>query len=948
MAEGLTGVDAFTALGDTVRAALSERGFSTPTEPQRRAIPPLARGEHALVIAPTGTGKTETAMLPVFDAIVEHRERAGERTGVSALYITPLRALNRDMRERLEWWGERLDLEIDVRHGDTTRYQRTKQANDPPDVLVTTPETLQAMLTGEKLRKALSDVAHVVVDEVHELASSKRGAQLSVGLERLGELAGGFQRVGLSATVGSPEEVARFLTGGRPFEVVEVDVESRVSFRVVEPEVREADERLAGELATDASVASHVRYIRDLVADHESVLVFVNTRQTAEALGSRFKALGDQIGVHHGSLSTEARVEVEDAFKSGELDGLICTSSMELGIDVGRVDHVVQYGSPREVARLLQRVGRAGHRSDLVSEGTVVTSHPDDTLEALVIARRAAAGEVEPARIHHGSLDVVANQVAGVVMDEGSVSARRAYEIVTRAYPFRDLSEESFREVLREVSKNRLLRLDEERDRLEKSGGTWRYYYANLSMIPDEETYEVHDLSSRRQVGTLDERFVLNFAEPGAAFIQRGEMWRIDEIDEEEGKVNVSPIEDPAGEVPSWTGNEIPVPAAVANEVGELRAVAAPQFESGADAEAVARDLCSRYPSDARTVARALEPVERQVEAGHPLPTAERLVFEGDARTVVLGSPYGHRVNETLGRLLSALVGQRTGSSVGMEVDPYRISFEVPAGVRAATFVEVLEGTDPAHVEPLLELALKRSDSLKFTLTHVAATFGALKRYQGRDRFGANRLLAALSGTPAYDEAMREVFHTDLAVPETTALLRRLRAGEVDLDVARERTPLGTSGRPSGRELLVPVNADASVIETVKERLMNDRVILVCLHCREWHRRTKVKRVADQPTCPGCGSTRVAALNPWADEVVQAVQSNDRSEEQEELARRAYRNANLVQSHGKQAVVALAARGVGPQTAARIIANLRRDEADFYRDILEQERRYARTKSFWD
>jgi ATP-dependent Lhr-like helicase len=939
-------MDAFTALGDSVRTALSERGFTTPTEPQRRAIPPIAAGRNALVIAPTGTGKTETAMLPVLDAIV--RSDPEDREGLSALYITPLRALNRDMRQRLDWWGDRLDVEIDVRHGDTTQYQRQKQADDPPDVLVTTPETLQAMLTGEKLRRGLADVRHVVVDEVHELASAKRGAQLTVGLERLRDLAGPFQRVGLSATVGSPEAVGNFLTGGREFDVVEVDVGSKVDFRVVNPTVTPEDEQLAGSLATDAEIASHVRLIRDLIRDHESTLVFVNTRQTAEALGSRFKTLEEPVEVHHGSLSKDVRIDVEDRFKAGDLDALICTSSMELGIDVGRVDHVVQYNSPREVSRLLQRVGRAGHRRDQTSRGTVVTDDPDDTLEALAIARRAEAGDVEPARIHHGSLDTVANQVVGIVMDNGEVSARKAYDLVTAAYPFRDLSEAEFREVVRELSGNRLLWVDEETDLLEKSGGTWQYFYANLSMIPDEETYDVHDISSRGQIGTLDERFVVNFAEPGATFIQRGEMWRINDIDDDESRVNVTPIEDPGGEVPSWTGSEIPVPAAVANEVGEVRDVAAAQFERGADREAVARDLSRRYPTDVGTLSTALKPVERQVEADHPVPTADRLVVEGQARTVVLNACYGHRVNETIGRLLSALVGQRTGSSVGMEVDPYRVSFEVPPGVSVHTFTEVLEATDPDHVEGLLELALKHSESLKFTLAQVAAKFGALKRYQGNERFGADRLLAALEDTPVYDEAVREVFHVDLAVGETTGLLRRLRDGEVDLTVARERTPVGVAGRSSGRDLLVPENADASVIDAVRDRIRNDRVILQCLHCTDWKRTTKVRRVPEQPECPECGATRVACLNPWDEETVKAVRAPEKDDEQERLTQRAYRSASLVQSHGKQAVVALAARGVGPQNAARIIGKLREDEDDFYRDILEQERQYARTQSFWD
>src|SRR6056297_176708 len=628
--ERAVGADAFAELGPAVRSALSERGFATPTEPQRRAIPPLAAGKDALVIAPTGTGKTETAMLPVFDAIAA----ADPRFGISALYVTPLRALNRDMRQRLDWWGEELDLDIDVRHGDTTDYQRQKQANDPPDVLVTTPETLQAMLTGSKLRTALEDVHHVVVDEVHELASAKRGAQLTIGLERLAELAGDFQRIGLSATVGDPGEVGRFLTGGEDCEIVEVDVGSKVEFEVREPEITDADERLAGELATDESVASHVRAILEVVEDHDSTLIFVNTRQTAEALGSRFKQLNANVGVHHGSLSKEARIDVEDRFKAGELDALLCTSSMELGIDVGRIDHVVQYSSPREVARLLQRVGRAGHRSDEVSYGTIVTKHPDDTLEALAIARRAKDGEVENAEIHDGSLDTVANQIVGLVMDFGELSAMRAYDIVTKAYPFRDLTEEAFKAVVRELKSNRLVWLDEEADQLEKSSQTWQYIYANLSMIPDEQKYTVEDIASGSQIGTLDERFVVNFAQPGEIFVQRGEMWRITEVDDDEETVKVSPIEDPGGEIPSWVSQEIPVPREVAQEVGEMRAVAGSQFERGAPREGVAREFTNRYPTDEYTASEALSQLDRHAETEAPLPTADRIVVEHAACVV--------------------------------------------------------------------------------------------------------------------------------------------------------------------------------------------------------------------------------------------------------------------------------------------------------------------------
>ncbi|SDJ62076.1 ATP dependent helicase, Lhr family [Halovenus aranensis] len=943
--DAVTGPAAFTALGSRLRDALSMRGFESPTKPQRQAIGPIAAGEDVVVVAPTGSGKTETATLPVFDAL------AGEEIfGISALYVTPLRALNRDMRERLDWWGDTLGIDVDVRHGDTTDYQRQKQANNPPDLLVTTPETLQAMLTGSKLRRALEDVDHVVIDEIHELAVSKRGAQLAIGLERLRELAGPFQRVGLSATVHDPDEIGRLLTGDRDWRVIEVDVGSALEVNVEAPTVTEDDEKLAQELVTEPEAASHVRRIDELVAENEATLAFVNTRQTAEALGSRLKELGTSIGIHHGSLAKETRIEVEKQFKRGELDGLLCTSSMELGIDVGQVDHVIQYNSPRQVARLLQRIGRAGHREGDVSSGTILTSHPDDVLESLVVARRARAGAVEPAPIHHGSLDTVANQIAGLVMDFGEIAAPRAYDVVTRAYPFDELDESQFKSVVRELASNNVVWLEEEEDRIEKRRGTWQYFYRNLSMIPDEATYDVEDVASGSQVGTLDERFVVNFASPGEVFIQRGEMWRITEVDEEDEVVTVSPIEDPAGEVPSWTGQEIPVPQVVAQDVGELRSVAGSQLAAGGDTGSVASDLTRRYEVDSETIASGLERLAEHVGDGQPLVTDNQILVESGDGTVVVNACFGHQTNEALGRLVSALLGQQTGSSVGLETDPYRIELTVPSGVRASAVVDVLSETDPDHVRSIIELSLKNADTLKFKLAQVATSFGALKRWRGNGsaRFGKGRLLDALEGTPVYEEAIREIFHEELAVDDATTVLERIQSGDISVETVSGHTPLGTGGRGSGTELLTPENADASVIETVKERLQNDRVILFCLHCTDWKRKRQVKRVSDQPTCPECGSTRIAALNPWAEETVSAVKATDKTDDQQKETERAYQAASLVQSHGKQAVIALAARGVGPHNAARIINKLREDEDDFYRDILSREREYARTRSFWD
>jgi len=437
-------------------------------------------------------------------------------------------------------------------------------------------------------------------------------------------------------------------------------------------------------------------------------------------------------------------------------------------------------------------------------------------------------------------------------------------------------------------------------------------------------------------------------ATPGSVFVQGGEMWRVAEIDEDDREVNVSPVEDPAGEVPTWVGQEIPVPRAVAGEVGELRGVAGAQFGPGADRAAVGRELTGRYPTDAATAAAGIERVQRQVEGEFPVPTDDRILVEREGRTLVVDAAFGHTINETLGRALSALIGQQTGSSVGMDVDPYRIELEVPGEVATGDALDHLREIEPDHVGPLIELSLKRSDALAFRLSQVARTFGALDDDGYRGSLSGERLLRAFEDTPVYEEAVREVFHEDLNVEGAAGVLRAIQDGEIAIDRVRGRTPIGTGGRSSGRELLTPENADASVVETVRERIADDDVVLFCVHCAEYRQRTTVGRVPDRPECAECGSTRIAALSPYDGETVPAVRAADKTDEQAEATRTANRRANLVQSHGKQAVIALSARGVGPENAARIIGKLRENEDDFYRDILAREREYARTRSFWD
>lgn len=939
-------MNVFSLLNPAIQDALAKQGFVSPTQPQVETIPALLLRENVLLIAPTGSGKTESAVLPVFNSILAKSE--AERKGISVIYITPLRALNRDMLSRLEWWGKELGIKVAVRHGDTSAYERQKQSLKPPDFLVTTPETLQIMLTGKRLRNNLRTVTHVVVDEVHELASSKRGAQLSIALERLVEVCGEFQRIGLSATVGKPDEVAKFLAGtDRSAHVIEVSLVKQHDFKVVCPKPDDDDRISSKKLMCTPEMAAHLKVIRDIVGKHKSTLIFVNTREAAEMLGSRFRMMGVSIGVHHGSLSKEARIEAESSFKNGLIPGLICTSSMELGIDMGDIDHVIQYMSPRQVSRLVQRVGRAGHGMGRLSSGTIITTGADDAAESSAITRKAAAGEIENVELHENSTDTLANQVCGMVLEFGELSLEKVYSIVKRAYPFRHLKMEMLKAVIQQLADSRLVWYEDEM--VGRKRNSLHYFYENLSMIPDEKRFEIFDMVSGRTVGALDEVFVVDFARPGAVFIAKGEMWRIIEVIHEKSRIKVEPISDPGGEIPNWTGEEIPVPYEVVQEVGKIRRKLADEIRAGRDDDGIYESYKNDYPADKEAVGVISAIVRKQLKKGLLVPGDDTVVIEQDETTIVINICGGHGVNETLGRVLSSLLAARFGSSVAMEIDPYRIKLELPRMFSAGHIRELLMETSPEHIEPIIEMTLKNTMLLKWKMVHVARKFGALGRDVDYERISMRKLLDVFEHTPMYDEAVREIFHDKLDIERAKEVLGRMQKGDVKVEVQKS-SPIGEAGFLGGRELMAPERADSSIIAALKNRIMEDKVILFCVNCRKWRSNRVVKNVPDVPECPLCQSRLIAALKPWEEEEMKVVKKPDsvKTEEERKRTLRVYRNANLVLSHGKTAAIALASRGIGPDTASRVIRKLREDEEEFYRDILIAERNYAKTKRFWD
>lgn len=895
---------AIDALDPRVQACIRKRGFTDLSTAQKEAIPLILKGDHILLIAPTGTGKTESAMFPVFNALLSLPAGGGFK----ALYITPLRSLNRDILARMQWWCSELGLTVGVRHGDTPVGERRRQALSPPDLLITTPETVQALFMGKRLRQHLAHVRFVIIDEIHELAGSKRGAQLAVALERLYVYAGEFQRIGLSATVGNPDDIARFMCGKRPFVIVQVPVAKNLQIDV---------HYVGDNFQNQTGVLSH------MLKREGSTLVFVNTRVTAEALGHALFERGD-VEVHHGSLSKEVRIDAEERFKRGEIHTLICTSSMELGIDIGRVDHVIQFGSPREVARLVQRVGRAGHQLNTVSRGTVLATGFDDLLESLVIAKKARANELEDVVAEQNAADVLANQVAAIAVEYGEIERGRIEDILSRTSLFTEPGA-LLLEVCNQMEEHRLIRHDG--SRIITTARARRYLAGNLSMIHDERKVPVFDIVSRRTVGTLDESFVVGWIHTAVVFITKGQLWRVLEI--ADGRLMVEPAKKVTGELPSWEGEQIPVPFSVALEAGGIRRT---------------RKI-SEYTHDAESVNYAGNFLSEMDKNRSLVPTDQLITLENIDDGVVCNVCAGHKANEALGRVLSVLISARYGTTVGLELDAYRILLRLPFDIRAADVRELLLSLDPVHLPGIIRLALKRTALFKWKLVQVAKKFGAIDPDADYEKISINRLLDFFDNTIVQKEAYRELLTGYMDIDTASTLVRQIKEGEISVALG-PHSLIGAGGLLSSRDQIPPPTADRAVLTTLRRRLEQDDVLLCCMNCRDWKSRTVVSRIPDHPQCPKCGARLIAALKPYEEESFTTVKKPRKTAEERAVEQRLLKNANIVLSSGKKAVIALSARGVGPESASRILATLTDGDA-FYREILKAERNFIQTHRYW-
>ncbi|MBI2152911.1 MAG: DEAD/DEAH box helicase [Candidatus Rokubacteria bacterium] len=789
--------------------------YGEPTYPQREGWAAISEGHHTLIVAPTGSGKTLAAFLWTLDHLYRLGLDGRLEERVYVVYVSPLKALNNDIeknlrlplqgnRERASRQGLKLpEIRVAVRTGDTLAPARQAMTRRPPHILITTPESLYILLTAEKFRPALKTVRYVIVDEVHALAGSKRGVHLSLSLERLQHLAEGpIQRIGCSATVRPLDATAHFLTGvGRPAKIVDAGFQRRLDLQVV----AQVPNFLTAQ--SDTVWETLLQELSEWILQHRTTLVFCPSRRMAERLARNLNdRLPDgQVAAHHGSLSRRTRLEAEEKLKAGALRALVATSSLELGIDIGSIDLVVQVQSPRNIAAALQRVGRAGHLLSRVAKGRIVVTKGEELVEAAAVARAIREGELDHLHTPEQPLDVLAQQIVAAVAAE-PWDVEELYQLVRRSACYERFGRDDFEAVIRSLStplpaevKGAGPRLiwDKINGRLHPRRGSRLLALTSGGTIADAGLYDVYVRDTDLKVGTLDEEFVSESL-PGDVFLLGSHAWRLARV-----RADRVLVEDAAGmspTVPFWRGEHPSRSWELGILVGRLRREAAgrlddPDFEEwaarecGCDARAASalrawlakgREILQRMPDD-RTV------------------IVESFPDELGGRQLVTHSIFGMRVNGAWGLALKETLRRRFGLQPEVSHTDDAILLAFAPGQTPPPAERIPSLVVPEEVDGLLARALIGSPLFTTRFRHAAvrALFIPRMIHGSRtpawlQRLKADALMEAVGGQPDFPlvaETLRECCHDALNVERLKAILTEIRTGGIAVGSAETVLP---------------------------------------------------------------------------------------------------------------------------------------------------------------
>ena len=815
-------------------------GYFTP--PQKEAIPLIHEGTNALVASPTGSGKTLSAFLSIIDELFRRDRADGLENSVYCLYISPLKSLANDIHrnlgvpladitEKLDRRDEDVEVRHAIRHGDTSSSDRQAMLETTPHILNTTPETLAILLNSPKFKRKLETVEYVIVDEIHSLAENKRGTHLAVSLERLEHLCDGSPtRVGCSATVEPLDTVAEFLVGraepGGPSREYEV-VDTRF--------VREFDMELTCPtddlINTPRGVVTGRFYdqLHDLVADHTNTLVFTNTRSGAERvlhnLREQFQYDEDNSACHHGSLSKDRRQAVEKQLKEGELDVVTTSTSLELGIDMPHLDLVVQVGSPKSVASLLQRVGRAGHQLGETVTGRVVALDRDELVECAVMLKKAEEGFVDRVFVPENAQDVAAQQVYGMAIN-GPRPEAEVRGILRRAYPYREYDDAAYEQLMRYLTadypgmeeKNVYAKVW--RDTNDPPSGEHHYeeyavgqrlvgkrgrmarviYMTNIGTIPDSFTCDVSTRADDEWVGQLDEEY-LDTLEKGDVFVLGGDNY---EYRYRRGSKVYVDRTSARPTVPSWFSERLPLSYDLGREILGFQREMLARLQGGGRSEV--RVWLREFPLDEHSVRALTRMFDEQVRYLGPagVSTDGRLVIEEELdreayeRRYYVHSNYGRRFNDGFSRLLAYRAAQEANANVQVAVADNGFTLSMPLN-RKVDLAGIVGDIDPGDARGDLRASLEGTDLLeRYFRINATRALMILKRYKGHEKSASQQQVNAemllgfaedLERFAVTEETYREILEDKLNLAGIQEVLAAIQAGDVTVTTERVDSP---------------------------------------------------------------------------------------------------------------------------------------------------------------
>ncbi|MDY6789579.1 MAG: ATP-dependent helicase, partial [Candidatus Nanohaloarchaea archaeon] len=806
--------------------------FDQLTPPQKYSFDLIHRDENSLICAPTGSGKTLSSFLSALNELFLMGDKGELDDKVYVLYVSPLRALNNDIhrnleeplegiREKAEEMGvEMPEVRSAVRTGDTPQSERSKMLRKPPHILITTPETLGIILDAPKFREKLKDVKYVITDEIHSLCDNKRGVHLSISLERLQEMANEeFTRIGLSATQAPIKEIAKYLVGfehaeeglrTRGCNIVDVAASKQMDLQVITP----VEDLIY--TAPDETRARTYTEIHELVKDHRSTLIFTNTRAATERVVKTLKErfpdyYEDNIGAHHSSMSREERIDVEESLKQGDLEVAVTSTSLELGIDIGYIDLVVQLGSPKGVARGVQRIGRSGHKLHETAKGRMVVMDRDDALECSVLLKDAKEDNLDRVRMPENSLDVMAQQIVGMACNR-KWGVDEAFKLIRRSYNFRGLDREEFEDTMsylageyasledQHVYGKIWTDTDEEGRRIFSSRGkmTRVIYMTNIGTIPDESSYQVFTRNNKKFIGSLDEGF-LDRLTKGDVFVLGGNTYMFQYA--KGMKVYVDSVPEKSPTVPSWFSEMLPLSYDLGRNIGKFRGRVADQIEMGYDREEVVDWMHGNYYLDDNTANSIFSYIREQYDYMGFVPTdkkifVERTVDEENKLNLVFHSIYGRKVNDALCRIFARILSKLVGSNVGIVVDDHGFVLKCPR--RPFDVDKMFDRVLESDIREVLKRAVRNTELMKRRFRHVAArAFMIIRNYKGntksvgKQQMKSHFLLAACEKIdpefPIIKETFREIMEDAMDVKHAKEVVEGLRNGDIEY-IARENT----------------------------------------------------------------------------------------------------------------------------------------------------------------